>query len=698
MTPDKRARPTEPPGPASHVPGTGADGEMVHTEAEHDVSELIDAFSRVTTAAGSLVYAPYGNINAGSVHGGQRLSNVMENVGAAEPMRQGPVRADQLKAARRCFVPPPGFESALTVLDSGIAVLVGEPGSGRETHALNLLAYGSEEPVLVQVDGAVDISRWGPRTHGVRGYLVMEPPDPFALRAWDLSRLEARLAEAGARLVIVLADGPGLVTNLEDHLGRPIVRHRPPEPREVFAAHLSDADFHDDAGALWPGTLEPGRFDTLLPEGLPPRRAVQAAEAVLRMGIKGGASDAEVMRHLAQAEGLETLARAQVNPVLLAHLLSISVYGGLHRSVVASQAEELLRLLAPFGAQGTTTRSPRCRSRDDLRQWPLPEILRVLGAHRVQCAGGGATDRVSFFWPAVSETVWGALCRDHTDILSPVHAWLAAPGQEGEQIERAGLAAAAMAATTGGRSLEHLRDLASAPTPQAPEVAAWCLGAAVQNPASARTAAELLDQWSVSADAPQRMAVAHACDPDCGQVTAAQALLLLQQLMETWNDDTDDLSVVAVITESLSRRFEAGLSEVRVAVLRRMCDWAASDGVPSLLPSLVFPMMAATDLEWWSEQFLSQEESASSAVQLTGHALNESVTFASMGEVLITWCSEADGTERRSQALSQLMDGLVAARQPGFLRWLLAVGRGPDTMPGKELAARALATWREIRP
>lgn len=159
----------------------------------------------------TLVFAPQGTVNAAPVHGDQSLSMSapVHSGPASGPMRQGPVRAKRLAAARRCFVAPPGFDDALAALDSGIVVLTGEPGTGRETHALNLLAHGRAEPVIVQVDGAVNLLRWTPRPRGVHGYLVMEPPDLSELRAWDLSRLEAPLAEAGARLVIVAADAPG---------------------------------------------------------------------------------------------------------------------------------------------------------------------------------------------------------------------------------------------------------------------------------------------------------------------------------------------------------------------------------------------------------------------------------------------------------------------------------------------------------
>ncbi|MFB7704461.1 hypothetical protein [Streptomyces niveus] len=647
-----------------------------------------------------VVVAPHGTVNTGLVTGGQRhtVSHPAESGTEAGPMRQGPVRAKHLELARRRFVPPPGFEDALAALDSGITVLLGEPGTGRETHALNLLAHGSEEPVLVQVDRAVNFSRWGPRAQGVRGYLVMEPPDPFALRAWDLSRLETPLAEAGARLIIVLTDAPGLASTLADHLGMPVVRHHPPDARKVFSAHLADGSRDEEACAEWLRALEPGQLDELLPEGLPPRYAARAAEAALRLGVGGGAAGAEVLRHVARTEGTEVVARSQTDPVLRADLIAVTVYGGLHRSVVTERAGDLLRLARPRGERDADARSPSGHSAADTRPRPWPETLRLLGAHRGHSAGDGIADTVSFFWPAVSEAVWEVLCRDHADLVALLHSWLAAPGPEPEQIERAGRAVAAMAVATGGRSMEHLRALALAPFRPAPQVAGWCLGAVVQDPAAGRVAVDLLEQWSVTTAAPLRETVVHACHPHRGQVTEEQALRLLHRLMTTLNDDKDALSVVAAVAETLVRRFEAGDCGARTTVLRRMCDWTRPEGVPSLVTALCFPMMVDADLSWWSNQILADAEVASSTVQLTAHALNESAAFAAMRDALLNWCAEAACAEHPALALSELLDGLVSARQPGFLRWLLAVDRGPVAMPGKESAAQALAAWRGESP
>ncbi|MFE2304565.1 hypothetical protein ACFXA9_00455, partial [Streptomyces sp. NPDC059411] len=123
-------------------------------ETEPDFAE----FAMAVAGRGPAIWAPNGVINTGLLTGGQhqRLAPSVEGGAVPGPMRQGPVRTKHVQAARRCFVAPPGFEEALAVRESGIVVLVGEAGTGRETHALNLLAHGHEAPVLVQVDGTAN--------------------------------------------------------------------------------------------------------------------------------------------------------------------------------------------------------------------------------------------------------------------------------------------------------------------------------------------------------------------------------------------------------------------------------------------------------------------------------------------------------------------------------------------------------------
>ncbi|MGW2837950.1 hypothetical protein ACWCWD_09155 [Streptomyces sp. NPDC001493] len=653
----------------------------------------LDAFVAALAGREMVVVAPHGTVNTGLVTGGQRHTashHPAEGAAVSGSMRQGPVRARHLETLRRRFVPPPGFEDALAALDSGITVLVGEPGSGRETHALNLLAHGGEEPVLVQVDGAVNFARWAPRAQGVYGYLVMDPPDPFALRAWELSRLETALAEAGARLVIVLPDVPGLAAALPERLGIPVVHHCQPDALQVFSAHLAEASFGREAVAGWLRSLEPRQLAELLPEGLPPRYAARAAEAVRRLG---GANGGEVLRHVARAEGAEVVARTQTDPALRAALLAVTVYGGLQHSVVRARADDLLQLVVPGVDCETDPHSLHGRTAGGTYRQAWPKTLRLIGARRAWCTEGGRTDTLSFFWPAVSEGVWEVLCRDHADLVPLLHSWLADPGPEADQVERAGRAVAAMAVATGGRSLENLRELALAPSRAASLVAGWCLGALVQDPTAGRVAADLLEQWSVAAEAPLRETVVHACHPDCGQVEEEQALRLLQRLIAT-DEGTGAAPSAVAIVETLVRRFEAGGSDARAALQRRLRDWTELEGIPSLLTALCFPAVVNRDLAWWSNRLLADAGSASSTVQLAAHALNEPTAFAAMRDVLLDWCAEAASAERRDRALGELLDGLVSSRQPGVLRWLLAIDRGPEAMPGKEQAARALAAWR----
>lgn len=484
----------------------------------------LDALLAALAAGRELVVvAPNGTVNTGLVTGDQRqiVSTVAAGAPAAKPMRQGPVRAKDLAETRRRFVPPPGFEDGLAALDNGVAVVVGAPGTGRRTHALNLLAHGRPEPVLIQVDGAADLSRWVPPTRGAHGYLVMEPPDPFALRSWDLTRLEASLAEAGARLLIVLTDAPGLTNALEDRLGTPVLLHRPPDPRSVFAAHLADICPDEATRARKLGNLGRTGLAALLPAELPPRQAALAAEAVAR---HKDADCAEVLAALARAEAPALIARAQHDPVLQAHLLALSVYGGLDLRVVVERAEDLLRLTAPtddpgrerpLGTPGPHGNSVR-RQAGATPQQPSPDTLRGLGAHRARQAGADAMDTVSFFWPAVGDAVWECLCREHTDLLPRLHTWLAGTGPGIDRIDRAGRALAAMAEMTGGRTLEHLPHVASTPGPSAVDVAARCLGAAFRDPEAAAHADRLLEEWSVADHMPLRAAVGRACRSDRG--------------------------------------------------------------------------------------------------------------------------------------------------------------------------------------
>lgn len=320
------------------------------TEPETDFAE----FAMALAGRGPAIWAPNGVINTGLLTGGQhqRLAPSAEGGAVPRPIRQGPVRAKHVQAARRRFVPPPGFEEALAVRESGIVVLVGEAGTGRETHALNLLALGHEAPVLVQVDGTANLSRWSPRAQGVDGYLVTEPADPFALRAWDLARLEGLLTEAGARLVIVLAEAPAWWARWRTTspcrscaTGRRTPgRSSPPTSRTAAPTRR----YAPGCCGPWNPAISTSCCPTACHHATPHRPRTPCGAWGRRAARPWGS----LMRTLAGAEGPESLARAQRDPTLLACLLSLGVYGGLQRAVVMERARELLRLAGPDRMRG----------------------------------------------------------------------------------------------------------------------------------------------------------------------------------------------------------------------------------------------------------------------------------------------------------------------------------------------------------
>ncbi|MGW2411139.1 hypothetical protein ACWCV5_03000 [Streptomyces tubercidicus] len=647
-----------------------------------------------------MVLAPNGTVNAGVVKGDQRTvlsTSSIADDGAVTPWRQGPVRPRDLQIARQRFVSTAGFERGLAALDSGILLLVGVPGTGRLTLALNLLAHGCEDPTLVQVDGTVDLARWRPRPQGVDGYLVMEPGDPFALRPWDLSSLEGSLAEAGARLVIVLPETPGLVRTLERDFGAQVVRHEPPDPGHVFSSHLADIcqDAQDRARLL--ELLGPEFLSEILPPELPPGYAAQAAATVARLGATGGMCRSEVMGCLASAEAPELLARAEGDPELLAHLMSVCVYGGLDRGTVVEQAVSLLALADSRGDSVSPDHALRDsaakRGHSRARQRPLHDILRGIGA-RCEARTHGKPESVAFLWPAVREAVWDVMCRDRTGLLPLLHEWLGRPGHDEETIERAGRAVAAMGIRSGGRTFGLVRELALSTQQPGVRVAAWSIGTATHDRAVSDTAYELLEEWSAAPETALRTAVAYACRSDMGGVKAEHALPLLQHVVDGRGNDADDVAVALTVAETLLQQFATGSPADKGTIVRHMNSWAQAEGVAGLLAAITFPTLVDCDHGWFSDQLLARQETASNTVKLVQHALGEAAAYHPMRDALLAWCRGTDDTPQPDAAVEDLFARLVDTRQPGFLRLLLSIERGGDAMPGKGLAARSLAAWR----
>ncbi|MFF5533399.1 hypothetical protein ACFY71_13065 [Streptomyces cinerochromogenes] len=695
-----------------------------------------------------VVIAPNGSVNTGTVHGGQRYT-ATDSPADVPLVRQGPVRAKDLQAARRRFARPPGYTAGLDALDSsGVLFVLGAPGTGRQTLALNLLAHGHAEPVLVQVDGTVDLAHWRPRPRGVHGYLVMNLADPLALRPWDVSRLEAETEKAGARLVVVLRETPDLARVLEDRLDVRVLRHRPPDPGEVFSLHFA---------SLCPDSQERSRrrrrvgqetLAALLPPGLPPGRAVRVAEALARPGPERRASAAELTAGLAAAEAARLVSAADDAPALPAHLFSVCVHQGLHRNTVLGRATELLALIradpawagraagwretsvtcSPAAAgrgPGTPPKAPSPYDGDagrpalalpahaDSRPALTAAAAELPAELAAVCAVGEDGDGdpvISFLWPAVAEAVWDEVCRARAAWLPLLHVWLGAAGDE-EQAERAGRALAALAVRTAGRSLGLLADLVRTGQAAAAEVAGRALAASSRLSPAAATARELLENWSGEPDAVLRATVAVACRPDADGLPAEDAMWLLRRVVDAIGDE--DAAVTALhVSRTLLLRFSAGTSRTRAVIVRDLAVWASAEDVAGLLAALAFPALVADDCDWFGGRLVpgkefgevgdvgaetgesGEEDAAGPVVCLVGAALDEASAYPAMRDALLMWCAGAAGVPERARQLDELFARLVDSRRPGFLRLLLSIERAAETTPGKALAERSLARWR----
>ncbi|MET9450632.1 hypothetical protein [Streptomyces cinerochromogenes] len=680
-----------------------------------------------------VVIAPNGSVNTGTVHGGQRYT-ATDSPADVPLVRQGPVRAKDLQAARRRFARPPGYTAGLDALDSsGVLFVLGAPGTGRQTLALNLLAHGHAEPVLVQVDGTVDLAHWRPRPRGVHGYLVMNLADPLALRPWDVSRLEAETEKAGARLVVVLRETPELARVLEDRLDVRVLRHRPPDPGEVFSLHFA---------SLCPDSQERSRrrrrvgqetLAGLLPPGLPPGRAVRVAEALARPGPQRRASAAELTAGLAAAEAARLVSAADDAPALLAHLFSVCVHQGLRRSTVLGRATELLALIradpaSPAAAgrgPGTPPKAPSpydgepspydgeagrpalaLPARADSRPALTAAAVELPAEIAAVCSVGEDGDGdpvIAFLWPAVGEAVWDEVCRARAEWLPLLHVWLGAAGDE-EQAERAGRALAALAVHTAGRSLGLLADLVRTGPDAATEVAGRALAASSRLSPAAATARELLEEWSGAPDAVLRATVAVACRPDADGLPAEDAMWLLRRVVDAIGDE-DAAATALHVSRTLLLRFSAGTSRTRAVIVGDLAVWASAEDVAGLLAALAFPALVADDCDWFGGRLVpgkesgesgdsGEEDAAGPVVCLVGAALDEASAYPAMRDALLMWCAGAAGVPERARQLDELFVRLVDSRRPGFLRLLLSIERAAETTPGKALAERSLARWR----
>ncbi|MCK8677139.1 hypothetical protein [Streptomyces lichenis] len=642
------------------------------------------------------VSAPGGLVNNGVVIGGQHLTAGGPEKDDPAPAH-GPVRARDLAVRRRRFVRPAAFDAGLSVLETGVLLLAGAPGTGRFTTALNLLAEGHADPRLCQVDGAVDLARWQPSRDRVDGYLVMAPSRSLDLRPWELARLEDRLARAEARMVVVVPRSPGQSGPPRADFSAQVVHHEPPDSAAVFGAHLADLCPARDRRERLLRSLGAEFTSALLPAGLPPRYAARAAEAVVRLSAGGGASHAIVAADLARAEASALMARADGDPEVLSLVLALCVFGGLDRAVIEDRAGALLTLVSVERQRTDDGRSSTSAPADTggSGRRPLPELFRSVGAGCGPPESGRSGGATGFFWPAVADGVWDAVCGEYAGLLPVLHAWLGGTGTDAEAVDRAGRAAARIAVRTGGRTLELLGGPALFTSPGSVLVAAHALGAATLDPASAESAYRVLRKWSEDPGTAPRTAVAYACRSGTGGLPAGRALVLLHRLTA---GPYGGAALAPAVVDTVVERFATGGDADRTSIVHDLADWARGEDSAALVAALAVPALLEAGRDWFRARLLADRPTRECVGELVGHALDETAGHGPMRAALLAWCGEAARTGQGADALDELFGQLLETGRPGFLLLLLWFGRSEDTTPGKDLAERHLKTWRERTP
>lgn len=390
----------------------------------------------------------------------------------------GPLSAQVLEDVRAGFV---GEESYHRLLDGlgrrRFKVLVGEPGYGRTTTALNAvidhLALTSGDLAgrvyLVETTEPerFDVGQFRAASGVV---LLLSPGVPAPSLAW-ITQVTGRLKE-DAVLVVVTTASSGRSSPLEDAYR---VVHRAPAPKTIFAKHLGT---RVDAGAA----REIGRRKRVVDEVARLRRPREAAglAAELAAGWREGREPEDVLDSRRPAEPIEKVLDELHNGPRWqrAYLFSGAVLDGIPAGVVTRQASLLVDLMA-HGAQsgveaeGTVGESGRT---------PLPstDVADWSECVRLETSPDGRSRVVRLAHRALYTTVVETVWQEHIPLRDAVLAWLRAlGGQPDVRVRVKAAQAVAHLATYDFEVIrnEVLRPWADGGRPRCREAAAWALEA-----------------------------------------------------------------------------------------------------------------------------------------------------------------------------------------------------------------------------
>ncbi|WKU43873.1 hypothetical protein Q3V23_07105 [Streptomyces sp. VNUA116] len=709
MTADTGAEPAEPARPEQPV----TEGESSGTEPEHDVSELMDAIGGATGIPRPFVYAPYGNINAGSVRGGQRIHNKATDerrTARTSRVREGPVPGSEVEAAAFGFAEPEWFGTALTELNRGVLFLAGRPGSGRRTAALNLLrACCGKQASLRALDSVTELDRWQPTDAAARGYLVdgLFPSRPLGPAV--LGHVRSLLEKAGAHMVILLPDDAALLRRLEQDLHIQPVLCEPPLPSMVFDSRFEAVIPDQCERERLLAALRHQELGALLVPQLVPAEVVELVAAIVSAD-----GDAEALGDLrarlsyrAEQEVPELIEKLREDPDALSFLLAVCVYEGLDHRIVMEEADRLLKLaegrltaVLPQKSQGRE--EPEGPNPDFVFRRPLTELLHAVRASRqereIRADGAYAhsVEAVVFVRHRQAEAVLRHVWREYGQLSELLVTWLREVKRDNELTLPAGRVMG-MATSWGGgrRALRHVQALAESERTTSRLIAAHALGIAAEDPVLVSEVRYRLQRWSLAVSPHLRTTVAYTCGAEFGRSRPDTALQLLHTLIRgaLIGDQADEgqSRVVFAVRVAILSLFRAGNEE---NVFGRLLEWLGGDQVDKEELLVLFGHLLQST-QWFQQQIAEDNPQGRLITEVIREALNADRSFDMTCAALLRWADWGRWDETLSRAVKTLFADLARSMRLGEFRLFVEVDQqATDGSPGRDLARAALATWR----
>ncbi|WP_267715477.1 hypothetical protein [Streptomyces sp. CoH17] len=711
MTSDEGAARAELPG-APEVP---PEGESPRTEPEHGVYELFDAIGGATGTRGPFVYAPNANLNAGSVHGGQRVYNKRTDdrrTARAARVREGPIPETEMRAAAFGFAEPEWFGSALSELDKGLLFLAGRPGSGRRTAALNLLrACCGDGAPLRALDSVTELDRWRPTDASARGYLVdgLFPSRPFGPGV--LGHVRSLLKNTSARMVILLPDDTALLRRLEQDLHVTPITCQPPPAASVFGSRfeavvpdqrerkrlLGALDTHHELGELLAPELVPAEVVELV------TAIVSADGDATALGDLGAR-----LSHRVEQEVPELISELRDDQDALCLLLAICVYEGLDHRIVREEAGRLMalsegRLTAALPATDSSGAENVERPNPDfVFRRSLTELLHAVRATRqareIRTGDHYAhtVEPVVFVRHRQAEAVLRHVWREYGTLSDLLVRWLSEVHRDSELTEPVGRAMGRAASWGGGRrALRHVQTLAESERTTSRLIAAHALGIAAEDPVLVAEVRYRLQRWSLAVSPQLRTTVAYACGAEFGLARPDAALRLLSTLLRGVRthdrEDDGEARVRLAVRVAVLRLFQAGNEK---NVFDRLMQWlgeeqADTEQIFSLFGQLV------QEPQWFQHHLAEGTRQGRLIAEVIGRALNTDSSFDLTCAALLRWADWGRGDESLFRAVENLFTNLARSMQYGELRLFVELDQG-DTVgwAGLDIARTALDRWR----